>query len=232
MRTIIFLLFFATQNLSAQVSESSILGMWEVTEVNVGDRSMTPIAKWVEFYADHRQRGGNGWMQHTVGDWEMDAEKALLSLHTDNGFKDEYGAFKVSLADGKMFWEREEEGMKVNVVLKRASVMPQAHWDKVLGLWLLEKVEGDEKDDGFFTPGKLALYFGWDRRFFFNQGSFRAPGRWHANAHRPLIELKPNSEDVSETYQVEFVEGKLKMTIEKDDKKATFTWKRIDELPE
>jgi len=106
MRTFIFFLLFATQNLFAQVSESALLGMWEVTEVKVGDSSMTPIAKWVEFTADHRQRGGNGWMQHTIGDWEMDTKEDLLSLHTDNGFKDEYGAFKVSFSEGKMFWER------------------------------------------------------------------------------------------------------------------------------
>ena len=48
---------------------SKIEGLWEIEKVKVGDKEMTPIARWVRLNPDKSQKSGNGWFQHSIGTW-------------------------------------------------------------------------------------------------------------------------------------------------------------------
>lgn len=47
--------------------QSSIEGLWVVSNVKVGDKEMTPNAQWMRFNADFTRQSGNGWLKHSYG---------------------------------------------------------------------------------------------------------------------------------------------------------------------
>ena len=56
--------------LSTELSaQREIIGMWEFTSVQVGDQTMTPVAKWAKYNSDGTFQSGNGWTQNSIGTW-------------------------------------------------------------------------------------------------------------------------------------------------------------------
>ena len=233
MRFLVFFLFFASQNLTAQVSDEMLLGLWGVTEVKVGERTMTPIAKWTEFTADHRHRDGNGWTQHTVGNWKLDAENALLEIGNDNGVADEYGAFRIKFSEVKMYWQREEEGMAVQVTWERIENLPQAHWDKALGLWELENSESANERDDWPKDVKVTLHMRWDRMYVIEitPGGYGFHGFWVPNPHKSRIEIFNEEENpFVRDWQLSFENDQM-IWKSIGQEKIRLTFRRIHDFP-
>lgn len=46
---------------------STIEGLWVVKSLMVGEKKMTPNARWTRFHADQTQESGNGRFQHSYG---------------------------------------------------------------------------------------------------------------------------------------------------------------------
>lgn len=126
---------------------------------------MTPVAKWTIIDDDHTYRSGNGWLQNSVGTWTYD-DKVRQFLPTGiNGLKDEFGSFKVSFSNENMMWEREEDGMKVQITMERINEMPMSDADKLIGLWDLTQANnnGETITPNFDPENKQYLFIRWDR---------------------------------------------------------------------
>lgn len=161
-------------------------GLWVVTELKVGDQLMTPVARWMRFDETGTVWNGNGWTQHSVGKWQYHAANANLSISTDNSPKDEAGPFKiVSQTANAMEWQRREEGNLVYIKLKKATELPQAPADQLIGLWLLSTTE----KEATATP-QAYVYLRPDRRFNFSGfPTGYTQGIWHVDGHKPLLSL-------------------------------------------
>ena len=72
---------------------NSIVGLWEVEKVSMGDHSMTPIARWMKFESDNTQVSGNGWLQHSYGNWSLTGKD--LSVEDFNGVSDNTNPFSI-----------------------------------------------------------------------------------------------------------------------------------------
>ena len=66
-KTFIFILIAACLLSCEKENRNSIHGLWLVEKVEVGENSMTPVARWTKFNADRTQTSGNGWLQHSNG---------------------------------------------------------------------------------------------------------------------------------------------------------------------
>ena len=62
----------------------SMVGLWEVVEVSVGNKKMTPIAKWMRINKDNTYESGNGWTQNSIGTWTFDEKKKEYSAVNKN----------------------------------------------------------------------------------------------------------------------------------------------------
>src|SRR5678809_148706 len=98
-------------------AEGQIDGLWVVTRVEVGTKEMTPVAKWFRFSGGN-VLSGNGWQQHTFGNYQWNKKTSELTLEAKNEPSDGYGAFRVTRKDGFMMWTREEDGETVKVFLE------------------------------------------------------------------------------------------------------------------
>ena len=149
----------------ARLNAQEITGFWEFKKVDVGGKIMTPVAKWTIIDVDHTYRSGNGWLQNSVGTWTYD-DKGRQFLPTGiNGLKDEFGSFTVSFANENMMWEREEDGMKVQITMERIDEMPMSDADKLIGLWDLIQANKNGKiiTSTFDPENKQYLFIRWDR---------------------------------------------------------------------
>jgi hypothetical protein len=179
-------------SITFSVNAQSVVGFWGVTEVTVGNRKMTPVAKWFKFSEDGNSTGGNGWTQNSIGTWSYDEKTQELVPTNDLGIIDEFGPFKVHFVSDTMKWTRQEEGMKVMVSLVPIQEMPSAPADLIKGLWTLSKTEspgGNELKD--FDPNdKQFIFIRPDMRFRlrYPDDSF-CQGFWHMDGHRPIMTL-------------------------------------------
>lgn len=162
------------------LSAQDILGLWQVTKVQVGAKEMTPQEKWIRF-SEQGFEGGNGLLQNGAGTYQWDRENLKLSLDDTLGFKDPNGAFAVEVLDSIMRWTRIEEGMQVRVDLKRIQNLLLRLADKLVGVW-----EADNQDSLAY------IFFRWDRVYIavYKDGD-RESGLWYAHAHRPELSLHP-----------------------------------------
>ncbi|WP_200975045.1 hypothetical protein [Echinicola sp. 20G] len=212
-------------------------GMWEVEKVMVGDRLLTPVAKWMKLHSDHSYQSGNGWLQNDIGTWQYDANNHLLSMHTSISIKDEYEPFQIEITQDEMTWKRTEDGMQVTVNLKRIDSLPSGTADLLLGLWDLEKIEdqGQEVTAEFDPENKYYLFMRWDRIY-----SERTPdgqkqsGYWHINGHQPIITLLPHqSEQTPLNWQVKVNQTSLTLKgLSEINKSKTMYFTRIQEFPQ
>jgi len=63
----------------ASCAQENIFGLWQVEQVIVGEKSMTPVAKWFRIESNGHYQTGNGWLQNGAGIWNFDSEKQLFS---------------------------------------------------------------------------------------------------------------------------------------------------------
>lgn len=176
----------------------SVVGLWEVQLVTVGEESMTPVARWFEFRADGSQVSGNGWLQNGIGTWQYDAASSKLLTLDEAGQADEFGAFKIAFdQENHMTWERMEEGMRVKVTLTRIEQKPKGPWDKIVGGWECYQLEsGASESELTIQSGakRFSYFFRWDKRYrkFDAQGRRIETGIWHIEAHDPWMWLIPD----------------------------------------
>lgn len=156
------------------LTNSPIVGLWEVLQVTVGEETLTPTAKWFKFLSDGTMSSGNGWIQNGQGSYNYDQDVREL-LQANSGKVDEYGAFQISIVDNQMTWKRTEDGMAVVVNLVKAAKKPLGPWDLIVGTWKT----GDERQ----------IRFRWDRIFIDTEREVRLNGVWHIASHHPTLTL-------------------------------------------
>ena len=229
---IAFLLVFNITNSIAQ----DIIGFWEIKKVEVGGKTMTPVAKWTKINKDGSYQSGNGWLQNSEGTWTYDKKSNLYSPVETNGLKDEFGPFTVEFKDNTMTWLRDEEGRIVTVSLEKIDKMPKSTADDLIGLWDLSDIIKNETSilDTYDPENKHYIYIGWDRiyRERTPQGK-RSKGYWHINGHRPeLTLLSHDKSKPAEIWKVEIITTELKMIGISDSNKGTkIKYQRIFEFP-
>ncbi|MEQ6122822.1 hypothetical protein AAON49_01310 [Pseudotenacibaculum sp. MALMAid0570] len=168
----------------------NINGLWLVEKVEVGENTMTPVARWTRFNKDGTQTSGNGWLQHSVGSWFL--KDKLLTVKNTNGINDEYEPFSIEIEKDKMIWTREEEGQEVSVFLKRIDEIPASEGNKLIGLWKLTKVLEDGNDITVVAnpDGKSMLHLRWGNVYVqHNMPKGRQYGIYKIHDHKPEIQL-------------------------------------------
>ena len=168
----------------------NINGLWLVEKVEVGENTMTPVARWTRFNQDGTQTSGNGWLQHSVGSWFL--KDKLLTVKNTNGINDEYEPFSIEIEKDKMIWTREEEGQEVSVFLKRIDEIPASEGNKLIGLWKLTKVLEDGNDITVVAnpDGKSMLHLRWGNVYVqHNMPKGRQYGIYKIHDHKPEIQL-------------------------------------------
>ena len=137
----------------------SIEGLWLVKSVKMGDKEMTPIARWMRFNSDSTQTSGNGWLQHSIGTWSLNSNNDLSVINT-NGIIDEAEPFKVVMTQTNMTWKRKEDGMDVTVFLERTDRLPTSEANKLFGLWKFDTVIDNNIDVTYtLNPTNNAMLF-------------------------------------------------------------------------
>lgn len=227
----IYFLLFLPVFLVAQVQ-----GLWVVEKVTVGDRVMTPVAKWVRLDADGTQFSGNGWLQHTSGTWHLNAQTSELSFTSEPGPEDDFGAFKINYDAQHMTWERMEEGEKVFVELERTDALPQSPSDQIQGLWDLEKVVNKNKDitNQYDPNDKMYVFMRWDRVVVKRTATGeRTYGIWQMNAHQPELQLlNCDTGNKNEKWRVAFSAATMTWTgMDEDNKDLILTYHKIKVFP-
>lgn len=203
--TLIIVLFLSI-NVFAQNGPS---GLWEVNEVMVGDRDVTPTAKWFVFQEDGSLTSGNGNIENFSGFYEYDASKNELIQNNGNA-PDPYGPFKVELTNSYMTWERMEDGMKVVVQLTKVDKKPKAPWDLLQGGWTMSKSEGVDPETGkvksTYDIEKERYFFMWDRAYrkFNSSGQQIETGVWHIGGHSNEIWTISNADDTKTKWVLAF----------------------------
>lgn len=183
---LIMVLFF----LPSHSQKDKIIGLWEIERVMVGNKNMTPIAKWTRINNDGTFESGNGWLQNSKGKWFYDVEKRIYKTTDLLDVFDEFGGFNLFFEAEKMIWERIEEGVRVKVFLRSIKELPMATADYLEGVWELTEIikKGSsvlKKND---INEKHKLFFRWDRvlvKFLPNER--KKYGYWHIHGHRPEI---------------------------------------------
>ncbi len=196
--------------------KEDIIGFWEVEKVAVGAKNKTPVAKWVKINRDGTYNTGNGWLQNGQGKWNYDAENNMYSATDPLDVADEFGGFIVSFENGKMLWEREEEGMQVKVTLIAIEKLPMSPADYLEGIWDLVEITENEQSilEDFDGEDKHKLFIRWDRIYvnFSPEGKKRS-GYWYINGHKPEITLLPHQEDGKpENWRIEVNNKELLMS--------------------
>ena len=229
-RLIVTLLIFNSLTIYAQ----NIVGFWEIKEVIVGGKTMTPVAKWTKINKDGSYESGNGWLQNAQGTWTYNKKRNLYSPAEKNGIKDEFGPFTVEYKDNTMTWLREEDGRIVTVSLEKIIKMPKATADHLVGLWDLTSVTKNDKDitAAFDPDNKCYLFIRWDRMFVKrNSEGNRITGYWHINGHKPEITFLSKTKN-NESWRIEITATEFKMIGISDTNKDTeMTYQRIYEFP-
>ena len=219
--------------IAAGCAQQTPEGLWEVTNVNVGEENLTPVAKWFHIKNDGTFEAGNGWLQNSEGKWEFDPETMEYLPVNTVGMDDPFGAFKVEFSgDSVMTWIREEEGMTVTVTNKRITEKPRSRFDKAVGLWSLISATRDGEDamSEFNPGGNRMVFLRWDMLFqdFTSEG--RVPGIWRVDAHRPALDiLYYDTSKPMDYWQVSFA-GDNTMSWEREAIRLEF--ERLSSFPE
>jgi len=173
-------------------ANAQITGLWEVKEVTVGVEAMTPVAKWFQLNEDKSSQSGNGLLQNNAGSYIVTPDNSVLIFTDQYGKTDEFGAFQVSLNNGRMTWTRVEEGQDVKVTLEKADKKPVGPWDQVIGNWkLVESTLHDKIVD-------QQILMRWDREYRASNDLFdnSTNGIWNIAGHQPHLKLLSFDEDI------------------------------------
>ena len=209
--------------------DTALEGLWVVSKVTVGNKTMTPNAKWTQFNADGTQQSGNGWKQHSIGSWTYDDGERLLSIVTDNGVKDSYGPFTVTqVSDTQMKWQRQEESSTVVVDLERIKTKPMTYADQLLGLWKLEQQEGSQS----LLSDIAYLFIRWDGKFVIGTREGKRFGVYSVHGHKPEIELIPYDGGVDRSFWAVQYQGEgIRLKLLNADEEIISSFVRTNEYP-
>lgn len=201
----IIIALFLSLNVFAQNSPE---GLWEVNEVMVGDRNLTPIAKWFVFQEDRTLTSGNGNIENFSGFYEYDDSKNEL-IQNNGSEPDPYGSFKTKLTNSHMTWERLEDGMKVVVQLTKVDKKPKAPWDLLQGGWIEMSDQVTNTETGISSISDLEpsrYFFMWDRAYrkFNSTGQQIETGIWHIGAHSNEIWTITNDDNTKTKWELAF----------------------------
>lgn len=201
----------------------SIVGLWEIDHVMVGDEELTPTAKWFEFIDGGKYVSGNGGITNLRGSWSLDQNSNILTQLIGDK-QDPYGPFNVQISESVMTWERQEDGMKVLVTLKKVSEKPLAPWDKIQGNWVTQKAEELDSESqsikSEYTLDQDRYYFGWDGRYrkFNTEGKRIETGIWHIEAHSPWLWTISDADNTKTGWSIDIQEKSMIWTKEGDSK--------------
>ena len=211
---------------SQKEKDNEIVGLWKVTKVAMGPNAMTPIERWVQFNADSTQVSGNGWVQHSIGTWSLNAENSLRIFNA-NGLKDEL-PFTAKVNGDTMTWEREESGENLKVSLVKIDKIPTSDADRLLGLWKLDSVSGPLKAE--LESNLKSLFIRWDRVFEKQLADGKKiVGVYKTHGHRNELQLVNYGDNPEfEFHKFQVTENKLTTEIIGKDSKLFFS--RIDEF--
>ncbi len=196
--------------------QAQFAGLWTVQEVKVGTEMLTPVAKWFQFEEDESLSSGNGGVRNMIGSYKLDEEKGMVQFRNESGQADPMGPFAYKVDGEGMQMEREEEGQAVVVLLKRASNIPLAPWDEMVGFWTFNEGE---------TPGHMqSIFIKWDRRYVARTSEGRKSGVWHIDGHQPILRLISDGGDAEDSrWTFEFLsKTKLQWKRKVGDKEETF----------
>lgn len=216
-------------------ADQDIRGLWEVEKVEVGDKEMTPTARWFEILEGGKLFGGNGGITNTRGAWNFDQNTNKLEQIT-NGQKDPYGAFDVIFSDeaNRMIWSRIEEGMEVKVSLKRVNEKPLAPWDLITGSWKSDKAEGLDKDTkevkSIYNLEPNSYYFGWDGRYrkYDGEGKRIETGIWHIEPHSPWLWTISDANNTKTGWSIDIQENSMTWSKDGDSETLKVYFERED----
>ncbi|GAB5551747.1 MAG: hypothetical protein Sapg2KO_13380 [Saprospiraceae bacterium] len=185
--------------------QAQITGLWEVTQVQLGDQTPTPTAKWFDLKENGQMLSGNGGIINQRGSWQI--KNAQLTFYDLNGQADPAGAFMVKTEEDQMTLEREEEGMSVKVSLQRIENIPMASWDHLLGAWRIKEIwAGDENITADKDPEKkYNLFIRWDHLFTARndlQGHASHGGIWQIHSHRAELRLQSFDNKTNELWRM------------------------------
>lgn len=234
---LILLLFIVTPVSLAIGQKNNVVGLWGVEMVMVGERDVTPVAKWFRINQDGTNQAGNGWLQNSEGTWKYDEQNHTYESINKNGIADEFGPFSIHFEEEKMVWQRDEEGMDVTVTLSRIDELPKAPADLVQGLWDLEQVFEKESDitEDFDAADLYYIFIRWDRIYVERtvEGE-RTSGFWHMDAHQPHITLISHQDEKKrEAWNVDVSDSTLVLTgLSDSNKNLEMHLVRIQAFPE
>ncbi len=226
--------FLILLTLLSSCTTSRMKGLWEVDRVYTGSSEVTPQARWVRFDKKDKQESGNGWYKHSYGTWEV--KKKMLTIENENGYKDEFDAFKVKFIKKGMIWSRQEGGHMVKVTLRKVKEIPRSNMDNLLGVWKFKTalVNGKDESKSYNPEGKRYMHVKWDKMFvhhFTPQGS--VSGFYRADVHVDEIEFIYNTQDRDRVnWSYELKKNRLVMTSRNTKDEVILEFIRIHELPE
>ncbi|MEM9820107.1 MAG: hypothetical protein AAF985_03515 [Bacteroidota bacterium] len=208
--------------------EKKLVGLWQIEKVKIGNQEMTPMARWTRLNKNKSQESGNGWFQHTIGQWTYDAQNNTIAITNSNGVKDEFEGFTINKVDNKkMIWSREEEGEQVIVTLKKTNKLPQATSNRLLGVWLL-KTKNEVKLEGSASY----IFLRWDRIVVSRQESkSKQYGTYKTHGHKEELQIIYYEEPLrQEIWSYQF-DGKNHLILEEINEKVKLEYERIDYIP-
>lgn len=211
---------------------TSIEGLWLVEKVQMGAKEITPIARWTRFNANYTQSSGNGWLQHSVGSWNLNKNK--LSIENSNGISDSFEPFQVSVEGEKMVWKRKEEKDTVRVFLKKIQELPTSKGNYLFGLWKL--ISHAEKGMNVISksdmPESAMIHFRWDNVYVqHNMPRDKRMGVYKIHGHKPEIQMINYGEGNSfEFWKFEISNDTL--TMISTDNTTEIIFKRSHQFPQ
>lgn len=227
------LIVFVTM-LTNLTTAQPVIGFWGFTSVMVGERNMTPVAKWAKYSPDGTFISGNGWTQNSIGTWVYNEETNEFTPSNTNGIKDEYGPFRVSFEGEKMIWARDEDGMKVTVSLIKITDLPASPSDSIKGLWILSRVidKNGKRLNDFDPNQKQFIHIRPDMRYRLrNPDQTFSQGFWHMDGHRPIFSLlNYDRQTENEVFSVSFNEQLLVMKSQNEEG-LVYQYMRTNEFP-
>ncbi len=212
--------------------KENIEGLWVVKNVQVGDKKMTPNARWTKFNNDFTQQTGNGWFQHSNGTWDFNKNSRELLIKNTNGLIDQNEPFKVSFDNNKMIWKRIEEGQNVVVTLEKTNELPKTYGDHLLGLWKLENSKGNGVFFDESVENNEYLFLRWDKKFLINSSNGKINGVYNVHGHKPEIELIPYNSKIKRSFwKVDYNNEQISLKLLNSDSLVTKSFVRIHEFP-
>lgn len=206
-------ILFSIISFTSYGQNEKIIGFWEVTNVSIGHKTKTPVAKWIKINKDKSYQSGNGGLQHINGSWNYNLKDSIFNSVDSLGLKDEFGGFKVSFVDKNMFWEREEDGMLVKVTLTPTSKLPMSPADYLEGVWSLTEIIKDKQPilnhPDYTNRSKILIR--WDRVYVnFNTKGEKSYGFWHIHGHKPQLTFLPRYEGgIPEKWEIQVNKTRL-----------------------